>query len=142
MTDRDIAHEALAALRWNAMVPHERITVSVANGRLTLGGTLDWPYQKDAAARAVRHLAGVTQIVNRIAVQPRVQPADVRAQIEAEFRRSAEIDARRINVTAGLGGRVILSGHVRSWAERQEAERGAWAAPGVTEVEDRLVIMP
>ena len=140
-TDTEIAQAALAALKWNTTVPNERVTVTVKGGHLTLNGTLDWQYQKDAAARAVRDLRGVTGVINYIIVQPRVKTMDVRAKIEAAFERSAEIDARRVNVTA-QDGKVILSGNVRSWAERQEAERAAWAAPGVTQVDDRLTVVP
>jgi osmotically-inducible protein OsmY len=140
-TDTEIAQAAVAALRWNTVVPGDRVTVTAANGWLTLNGTLDWQYQKDAAARAVRDLMGVKGVMNNITVQPRVKTIDVRDKIEAAFKRSAEIDARRINVTAA-DGKVILSGNVHSWAERQEAERAAWAAPGVKQVEDRLTIMP
>ena len=140
-TDTDIAHAALSALKWNTAVPDERITITVKGGQVTLNGTADWQYQKDAAGRAVRDLMGVTAVINLINVQPRVKTADIREKIEAAFKRSAEIDARRVNVTA-TDGKVILSGNVHSWAERQEAERAAWAAPGVTKVDDRLVIVP
>ncbi len=140
-TDTEIAQAAVAALKWNTLVPKDRVTVTVANGWLTLNGTLDWQYQKDAAGRAVRDLMGVKGVTNTITVQPRVKTIDVRDKIEAAFKRSAEIDARRVNVTA-TDGTVILSGNVHSWAERQEAERAAWAAPGVTQVDDRLTIVP
>ena len=140
-TDSDIAQAAVNALQWNTVVPAGRVSVTVSKGWITLKGNLDWQYQKDAAARAVRDLTGVLGVNNNIVVQPQVKSADVRDKIEAAFKRSAEIDARRINVTA-TDGKVILSGNVRSWAERREAERAAWAAPGVTQVDDRLSITP
>jgi osmotically-inducible protein OsmY len=140
-TDTEIAQAAVSALRWHTVVPDDRITVTVKDGWITLAGTLDWQYQKDAAARAVRDLTGVKAVTNDIRVQPHVKATDVRDKIEAAFRRSAEIDARRVNVTA-QDGKVILSGNVHSWAERQEAERAAWAAPGVSQVDDRLTVVP
>jgi VCBS repeat-containing protein len=140
-TDSDIAQAAVNALQWNTVVPVKQVSVAVSNGWITLKGNLDWQYQKDAAARAVRDLTGVRGVNNTITVQPHVRPAEVQDKIEAAFKRSAEIDARRVNVTA-TDGKVILSGNVRSWAERQEAERAAWAAPGVMQVEDRLSITP
>ena len=115
--------------------------MTVTDGWVSLKGTLDWQYQKDAAGRAVRDLTGVKGVTNYINVQPRVKTLDVREKIVEAFKRSAEIDARRVNVTA-TEGKVILSGNVHSFAERQEAERAAWAAPGVTQVEDRLTIVP
>ena len=140
-TDTEIARAAVAALQWHTMLPHDRVTVTVTNGWLALKGTLDWQYQKDAAARAVRDLTGVKGVTNDITVTPRVKTMDVRDKIEAAFKRSAAIDARRVNVSTE-NGKVILSGNVHSWAERQEAERAAWAAPGVTQVEDRLIVVP
>ena len=88
-----------------------------------------------------RDLTGVTGLTNKLVVKSRVKATDVRAQIEAAFRRSAEIDARNINVAA-TDGTVVLTGKVRSWAERRQAERAAWAAPGVIQVDDRLAIVP
>jgi osmotically-inducible protein OsmY len=140
-TDTEIAQAALDALKWNTIIPHDQVTVTVKNGQLTLNGTLGWQYQKDAAARAVRDLTGVTGVINYIIVEPHVKAEDVRDKIEAAFKRSAEIDARRVNVTA-QDGKVILSGNVHSWSERYEAKHAAWAAPGVTEVEDRLAVIP
>lgn len=140
-SDSDIAQAAVNALQWNTVVPASRVSVTVSNGWITLKGKVDWQYQKDAAARVVRDLTGVLGVNNNIAVQPHVKSTDVQAKIEAAFKRSAEIDARRISVTA-QDGKIILAGNVRSWAERREAERAAWAAPGVTQVDDRLVITP
>jgi osmotically-inducible protein OsmY len=143
-TDTEIAQAAIAALKWNTVVPADRIKVTVANGWVTLNGTLDYYHQSAAAERAVRDLTGVKGVSNNILLQAPIRPvspSDVTAKIEAAFRRSAEVDARRITVTF-QDGKVILSGHVRSWIERQEAERAAWAAPGVTQLDDRLTVMP
>jgi osmotically-inducible protein OsmY len=140
-TDTEIAQAAVNALGWSTLLPKDRITVTVANGWLELQGTVDWQYQKDAALRAVRDLTGVKGVANKIVIKSRVKATDVRTAIEDAFRRSAEIDARRINVTA-TDGTVTLSGNVHSWAERRQAERAAWAAPGVILVDDRLAIVP
>jgi osmotically-inducible protein OsmY len=140
-SDSDIALAAVAALKWHTLVPPDRVTVVVGNGWLTLQGTVEWQYQKNAAAGAVKALTGVKGIANEIVVAPHVNTANVQAKIEAAFKRSAEIDARRVHVTA-QDGQVVLTGNVRSWAERQEAERAAWAAPGVILVDDRITITP
>jgi osmotically-inducible protein OsmY len=140
-TDTEIAQAAVNALKWTTTVPKDAVTVTVSNGWLTLKGTVEWHYQKDAAARSVRDLTGVRGVTNGLVVQPHATAGDVRAKIEAAFRRSAEIDARRVNVNV-LEGQVILSGNVHSWSEREEARRAAWAAPGVTAVEDRLAVVP
>jgi osmotically-inducible protein OsmY len=140
-TDTEIAQAAIAALKWNTSVPHERITAAVSDGWITLTGSVDWNYQKDAAGRTVHDLTGVKGVANNIAVQPHVRTTDVRDKIEAAFKRSAEIDARHISVST-QDGKVVLRGNVHSWIEREEAERAAWAAPGVQQVEDHLVVVP
>jgi osmotically-inducible protein OsmY len=140
-TDSDIVAAALNALRWNAMVPKDRITVTVTNGVVTLKGEVAWNFQREAAARAVRDLVGVFGVNNLISLQPHVREADVQEKIEAALKRSAEIDARRIHVHA-TDGKVTLTGNVRSAAERREAAVAAWAAPGVREVENQVVVVP
>lgn len=140
-TDTEIAQAAVVALEWNAVVPKDRVTVTVASGWVTLEGSLDWQYQKEAAARAIRDLTGVKGVMNNISIKPRVNTEDVREKIEAALKRSAEIDARRINVVT-VDGKVILTGNVHSFAERRAAEHAAWGAPGVTLVDDRLAIAP
>jgi len=140
-TDTEIAQAVVAALKWNTMIPDGRVTVTVANGWVTLNGKVDWQYQKDAANRAVRDLTGVRGVTNDVLIQPLVRITDIEEKIETAFTRSAEIEARRLSITAH-DGKVTLTGNVHSWAERQEAERVAWAAPGVTEIDNELTVVP
>jgi osmotically-inducible protein OsmY/prolyl-tRNA editing enzyme YbaK/EbsC (Cys-tRNA(Pro) deacylase) len=138
-TDSDIAQAALLALEWDVYVPKQRVTVAVSDGWIKLEGTVDSQHQKLAAARAVRGLTGVKGVTNLIAVRPIIQPAEIATKITAAFQRSAMLDARGIQVDT-LGRKVVLRGTVRAWEERTAAERAAWSAPGVADVDNQLVV--
>jgi osmotically-inducible protein OsmY len=139
--DPDIARDAVSAIKARLPYSWENIKVIVKNGWITLEGNVEWNYQRDSAESAVRWLKGAKGVSNLVRIEPRVAPADVKKKIEDAFKRSAEIDANRITVEAS-GGEVVLKGAVRSWAERQEAERAAWWAPGVVKVDNRIIVAP
>jgi osmotically-inducible protein OsmY len=139
--DSAIAEAAANALAWNAMLPAGAVKATVSNGFVTLTGKADWQYQRVAAEKAVRNLFGVKGVIDLVELKPRVNVGDIKTKIEAAFKRSAEVDADRVRVEA-RDGSVVLSGTVRTLGERAAAERAAWAAPGVTQVEDRLAVAP
>jgi osmotically-inducible protein OsmY len=137
--DPEIARDAVAALKADLPYSSEHMKVVVKNGGLTLEGTAEWNYQRTRAEDVVRRVKGVRNVTNLIALKPRIAPSEIKAKIEEAFRRNAEVDASHITVEAH-GGEVTLKGTVRSWAERQEAEQAAWRAPGVTKVDNRIMI--
>jgi osmotically-inducible protein OsmY len=138
-TDPDIAEAAVRALEWDAFLPTDKLDVTVSKGWVTLKGEVEWQFQKQDAERVVRRLTGVKGVTNLIVVKPRLTPSDLKQKIEQALVRTAELDARKIAVEV-QGSKVILKGTVRSWAERQEAERAAWSAAGVTSVDNQIAI--
>lgn len=138
-TDEDIAKEAVQALEANIFVPPGKIEVTVSKGFVTLSGEVEWQYQREEAISTVRSIKGVKGVTNLITVKPRATPSELQKKIENALVRRAELDASRITVDV-QGDKVILRGTVHSWAEREEAERAAWSAPGITVVENRITV--
>jgi osmotically-inducible protein OsmY len=138
-TDADIAHTVANVLEWNVDVPHEQIKIMVQDGWVTLSGEVEWLYEKNAAYDAVRSLTGVRAVTNQIVVKPRMVSSEVKTRIQEAFQRNAGLDAQKIKVQT-RDGQVVLTGTVRSWAEREEAERAACAAPSVCEVLNELAV--
>lgn len=137
--DADIAEAVVRALERDALIPIEKLDVTVSDGWVTLRGNVEWHYQREDAYEVVHRIAGVKGVRNLIVVKPKVSPTDLKKKIEDALVRTAQVDAKNITVEV-QGPKVILKGTVRSWAEKQEAERQAWAAPGVTEVDNQITI--
>jgi osmotically-inducible protein OsmY len=139
--DPEIARDAIQRIKSELPYAWDKIRVVVKNSWLKLEGEVEWNYQRERAAEAVRRVRGVRGVTNSIELKPSVAPMEIRRKIEEALRRAAEIDASRVTVETN-GSDVILRGTVRSWAEREEAERAAWAAPGVARVDNRIIISP
>jgi osmotically-inducible protein OsmY len=135
-SDREIAETTTRAIKSHVWVP-TNVQVTVENGLVTLRGEVNWNYQRSAALEAVRYLMGVKGVSNLISIKPTVNPTDVKNAIEQAFNRNAEIEAEHIKVCTD-GGKVTLSGNVRSLAERYEAAEAAWSAPGVNAVQNDI----
>lgn len=138
-SDDEIAKRALNILHWSVQVPDDAIHVKVQKGWITLTGTVEWQYQRLAAESAVRKLTGIVGVSNLIEIKPKIEAEDVRQKILDSLKRHAELEAESIKVTVE-NNKVTLEGKVKAWYERNLAERAAWSAPGVKEVEDRLTL--
>lgn len=137
--DHEIAKRILDIFAWNVLIPHDKIGVKVERGWVTLTGAVDWHFQAEEAKKAAGKISGVLGIMNRIEVRHRPTTGDIRKRIEAAFERQADLDAGGVTIALD-GTKVKLSGKVKAWRERQVAERAAWAAPGVTQVEDHIMV--
>lgn len=137
--DDEIAARAVNMLEWDVVVPPGRIAITVDHGIVTLAGQVDWKYQRDEAETDIWKLTGVRDVVNAVKIKPRPQLTDVQDRIRKALERSADVEASHISVSV-KDGRVVLTGTVGAWIERQTAERAAWAAPGVIVVENKIGI--
>lgn len=138
-TDAEIADAVLNALKWHTAVQEEEIKIKVEDGAVRLEGEVEWDYQRISAKSAIENLAGVQSVINLITVKPKIKASDIQEKINNAFIRSATIDAEKVTVEVS-GSKVILNGKVRSFAEKEDAERAAWNAPGVTSLESNLAI--
>jgi osmotically-inducible protein OsmY len=135
-SDSDIAGAVQSALKWDVFVP-KTVTARVQGGRVTLEGQASWNYQRDAAMRSVRYLAGVVGVSNSITLKPQASAAEVKEKIQAALQRQATADSNSSHIDTS-GGKVTLTGNASSWQSIEDAANAAWAAPGVTDVLDQV----
>jgi len=140
-SDTEIAASVLNALKWHSAVPEDKLEVKVEDGIVTLGGEVEWEYQRNSARNSVVNLVGVRSVINNIAIKPKASASDVKSKISSALLRTATIDAERIFVEV-VGNKVILKGKVRSYTEKEDAEEAAWFAPGIATVESHLELIP
>jgi osmotically-inducible protein OsmY len=138
-TDSEIAAAVISALKWHSAVQDEKIKITVEDGTVKLEGEVDWEYQRNNVKTAVENLTGVRSVIDLIMVKPRITPTDIQQKISSAFHRSATIDAGKITAEV-IGSKVVIHGKVRSFMEKEDAERAAWNAPGVTNVESKIQI--
>jgi osmotically-inducible protein OsmY len=138
-TDADIAQSVENVLQWATYSPSDTVNVKVESGWITLSGDVQWDYQRQTAADAIRHLSGVTGVSNQINVKPSVSSTLVKSDIEAALKRRARSDAQKISVQV-QGADVTLTGSVHSWSERELARDSAWSSPGVRNVVDNMTV--
>lgn len=138
-SDSEIAKRVADVLEWNSLIPSNKIKVAVEKGVVKLTGTVEWHYQKNFAFKDASKITGVVRVDNRIEVAPAVSTTDVRSRIEKAFERQADLEAEKISVRAD-GHKIVLDGRVSSLGKRAIAERAAWSAPGVTQIEDNLAV--
>jgi osmotically-inducible protein OsmY len=138
-TDSELAQAAVDAMRWNVLVPDDKIKVKVENAWVTAEGMVEWAYEQKAVRDALANITGIKGISNLVKVTPKVNPEDVKKKIAAAFERSATVDANSIHIE-NIGSKVLLTGKVRSYSEKREAERAAWNAPGVATVENNIEV--